>query len=81
MLMWHLLVSGGRQEREALSLSHAPLESSCWLDSRVKSCSLVFPLTEQLFDVAGIETLAELLENCEGRFKPLASWCQLPFLL
>ncbi len=73
MLMWHLLVSGGRQEWEALSLSHAPLESSCWLDSRVRSCSPVFSLTEQLFDVAGIETLAEPLENRECCSKPLAS--------
>ena len=37
------------------------------------------PLTEQLFDVPGIETLAKLLENRERRFKPLASWFQLPF--
>ena len=73
MLMWRLLVSGGRQEREALSLSHAPLESSQQLESRVRSCSLVFPLTEQLFDVAGIETLAEPLENRECCFEPLAS--------
>ena len=54
MLMWHLLVSGGREEREVLSLSHTPLEFRCSLDSRVRSCSLVFPLTEQLFDVPGI---------------------------
>ena len=54
MLMWHLLVSGGREEREVLSLSHTALDFRCSLDSRVRSRSLVFPLTEQLFDVAGI---------------------------
>jgi len=79
--MWRLLVSGGREEREALSLSHTPLEFRCSTDSRVRSCSLVFSLTEQLFDRPGIQALAEALENRQRRLKPLASWFQLPFLV
>ena len=75
--MWRLLVSGGREEREALSLSHTPLEFRCSTDSRVRSCSLVFSLTEQLFDRPGIQAL----ENRQRRLKPLASWFQLPFLV
>ena len=63
MLLWHLLVSGGREEREALSCSHTPLEIRCWMDSRVRSCSLVFSLTEQLFDIPGRQALANLRER------------------
>jgi hypothetical protein len=47
------------------------------LRSLLASFNWCFQLPEELFDGPGIETLAELLENRERRFKPLASWFKL----